>query len=54
MIQDLKFDKESESHILDLPKTVDVGKYVFVFEVSLSADLFLIETLCFTLAFIWF
>nr|XP_048337513.1 dolichyl-diphosphooligosaccharide--protein glycosyltransferase subunit 2 isoform X2 [Ziziphus jujuba var. spinosa] len=31
---DLKFDKESASHFLDvLPKTVDVGKYLFVFEV---------------------
>ncbi|PON62650.1 Dolichyl-diphosphooligosaccharide--protein glycosyltransferase subunit Swp [Parasponia andersonii] len=33
--QDLKFDKESDSHFLDLPKTVDVGKFVFVFEVVL-------------------
>ncbi|KAF3436136.1 hypothetical protein FNV43_RR23228 [Rhamnella rubrinervis] len=34
--QDLKFDKESGSHVLDvLPKTLDVGKYVFVFEVVL-------------------
>ncbi|KAF4358172.1 hypothetical protein F8388_009455 [Cannabis sativa] len=33
--QDLKFDKESESHFLDLPKTVDVGKFLFVFEVVL-------------------
>ncbi|KAL5561928.1 hypothetical protein UlMin_031675 [Ulmus minor] len=33
--QELKFDKESASHFLELPKTVDVGKYVFVFEVVL-------------------
>ncbi|PQM36275.1 dolichyl-diphosphooligosaccharide--protein glycosyltransferase subunit 2 [Prunus yedoensis var. nudiflora] len=33
--QELKFDKESESHFLDVPKSVDVGNYIFVFEVVL-------------------
>ncbi|EXB88375.1 Dolichyl-diphosphooligosaccharide--protein glycosyltransferase subunit 2 [Morus notabilis] len=33
--QELKFDKESASHSLDLPKSVDVGRYAFVFEVVL-------------------
>lgn len=40
VIQELKFDKESSSHFLELPKNVDVGKYTFDFEVSLSAHLF--------------
>uniref|UniRef100_A0A7N0UIG2 Dolichyl-diphosphooligosaccharide--protein glycosyltransferase subunit 2 n=1 Tax=Kalanchoe fedtschenkoi TaxID=63787 RepID=A0A7N0UIG2_KALFE len=35
--QDLTFDPESGFHILDsLPKSVDVGSYVFVFEISLE------------------
>ncbi|KAK9945052.1 hypothetical protein M0R45_010584 [Rubus argutus] len=34
--QELKFDKESRYHFLDvLPKNVDVGSYMFVFEVVL-------------------
>ncbi|XP_050364258.1 dolichyl-diphosphooligosaccharide--protein glycosyltransferase subunit 2 [Argentina anserina] len=34
--QDLKFDQESGYHVLDvLPKSVDVGSYIFVFEVVL-------------------
>ncbi|XP_034227265.1 dolichyl-diphosphooligosaccharide--protein glycosyltransferase subunit 2 isoform X1 [Prunus dulcis] len=33
--QELKFDRESESHFLDVPKSVDVGNYIFVFEVVL-------------------
>ena len=36
VIQELKFDPENAVYTLDaLPKSVDVGKYTFVFEVSL-------------------
>ena len=35
VIQELKFDPENAVYTLDaLPKSVDVGKYTFVFEVS--------------------
>lgn len=35
MAQELKFDPETAVHFLDvLPKSVDVGNYKFVFEVS--------------------
>lgn len=43
VIQELKFDKESASHSLDLSKNVDVGRYVFVFEVTLSVHLFVLK-----------
>jgi len=34
MTQELWYDQESALHVLDaLPKNVDVGTYVFVFEV---------------------
>lgn len=34
-MQELKFDPEADAHVLDaLPKIVDVGNYVFVFEVN--------------------
>lgn len=33
-MQELKFDSENDVHFLDaVPKSVDVGKYDFVFEV---------------------
>lgn len=35
MTQELKFDPENAVHFLDvLPKSVDVGSYQFVFEVT--------------------
>lgn len=34
--QELKFDTQSAVHVLDvLPKSIDVGKYIFVFEIEL-------------------
>lgn len=37
MMQELKFDSESNAHSLDvLPLGFDIGKYVFVFRVILD------------------
>lgn len=37
MIQDLKFDHKNAVHYLDaLPKDIDVGSYIFSFEVRIS------------------